>query len=256
MTKYFFVGVNYGTSSILADWIESAHRTTREPKVLVVDNYHSADEREKTRSICAKYKATLLERGNIGYGRGLNEGIIHCGATMESNAVIICGNIDVTFTFIPEALPVGRFAYIPQAIEQGVNINPFLTKLQRRCMIWYHIAHSARSIAALRLASAFNSLAKNVPSRPWTTHGSIFAFSSPVVTNEPIFNEASFLYCEELEYGSYLEAMNCKLIDADICYTHHGHAATKDIACDLKKFMNHWVVSYSNWRCRWGNSRR
>jgi len=247
----YFVGVNYGSCDYIKEWLLSIRENIRDAFVLLVDNYKCNSERIRVRSICEEYNIELIEAENIGYGKALNLGISYCREKSNNlNDIIFAGNIDIRYRRLASELSVGRYVYVPRVYEKGKNKNPFLTRFQKR--IARHQIHSARfrSKNMLYIIVLMTKCLKIIPSPIWTMHGSVFVFSMGCLNHKSIFNEKTFLYSEEMEFGSYMEEVDVMFINADIVVDHIGHVSTRKIS-DEERFMNYWIASIQNWYKRW-----
>lgn len=253
-TFYYFIAVNYGTSHLIANWKNSIKKNTPEgcsTSFIIVDNYHSDHERKKTQEITKKNKIKLIKNKNTGYGSALNKGIRYC--LTQNQGVVLAGNLDIDFLAIPEKLPNGRNAYIPEIYEGERNRNPFLTYIQRKALFLFIPASKTGNTTLFMGAVFINKLLGFLPSQTWAVHGSLFCINIEAINSGTIFNEKSFLYAEELEFASYLKKNKIQLIKAKIIAKHDAHAATSKIGTtkSLSRFMQYWCPAFKNWRLRW-----
>ena len=79
----------------------------------------------------------------------------------------------------------------------------------------------------------------------------MFSFNLKSLQSENLFNADTFLYSEELEFGSYMERAGVKFIDTEIKYVHTAHAATSKIINSRNDFLRLWKSSFNNWITRW-----
>lgn len=250
---YFFIGVNYGTSEILDAWFESIKNNCSQSLIYLVDNFQSSEERSKVRSICLNHGGILIESENIGYGRALNLAFEKMyNLKLTNDDVIFAGNLDIQYNSIPDFMASGKYVYLSRALEGKRNRNPFLTKAQFNVSRLQKYAHLLKSSYLQRVISLLTRVAGLIPSKPWTVHGSLFVFNASLLVEKcPIFNSESFLYCEELEFGSYIYSKGFTIVSSEVEYEHLSHAATSKLGLSRTNINPHWLLSYGNWISRW-----
>ena len=103
------------------------------------------------------------------------------------------------------------------------------------------------------LAVLINKVIGLTKGKPFTLHGSLFCFKGGVLLkgDKPIFNDKSFLYGEELEFGCYVKSIGAEIVDCNTVASHTSHAATAPIVKDRSKFIAVWSKSFLNWKNRW-----
>lgn len=235
-----FIAVNYGTSNLVSGWVENIRRFDMDAVIIIVNNFKSISELNKIRSISAEYNITLLEIDNVGYGRALNHALSYCKQNLDyCNSVFFVGNLDIIYEHIPENYHDGRYVYISTALEGSRNRNPFLTKLQKKFLFLHRITLKTDLVFFLLCNTIILKLIGFLPSDIWTLHGSLFTFNGKCIANgELIFNDKSFLYSEELEFGSYMEKYKCAFVKTKIIYKHDAHAATGSLISSKRQFLN------------------
>ena len=246
-----FIAINYGSSSLIPNWVESIRRCTDDARIIIVDNFKDGIERNKVQNTCAKFDIELIELDNIGYGAALNFAINHSLIKYgEAELVFIAGNLDVIFTEIGE-FESGKYVYIPKAFEGKRNRNPFLTLLQKRLLFLHFFTLKSMSPLVLFFVTAVLKIAGRLPSKVWAVHGSVFCFNSKIISDKKIFNPNTFLYSEELEFASYCDSVKAKRINVGMSYDHLGHVSTSKIIKNNQAFLRYWKPSFLNWRSRW-----
>jgi hypothetical protein len=221
--------------------------------LVVVDNFKDTKERNKVTQLCSALKIVLIESDNIGYGRALNKAIEFClKDSQDKECIIFAGNLDIAYKNIPSSLPSGKLVYVPLALEENRNRNPFLTRLQRRSLSLHKMTLITKSTIILMCVVLLIKFLGKFPSPIWTLHGSLFVFNSKCICHDDVFNNDSFLYSEELEFGSYMEKHNSEYILSEIVYEHSAHAATSDLIKSRIDFTKTWIPSFQNWISRWG----
>lgn len=251
--KVYLVGVNYGTSELIERWIKTFRNGDIDADIIVVNNFHSLKENDNVLKLSEKHEFEVIQRDNIGYGRALNEAITLIKERIDGqDALIICGNIDIKFKLVPRFYKQGKHAYIPSVYEGRRNRNPFLTLAQKKVLFLHRYSIFYNNIFVFKFVIFILRLMSIVPSEPWAVHGSLFCFNASCITNDKeLFNDNTFLYSEELEFGSYMEMNDVKFSNCDLVYEHDAHAATFDIISDKTKFFNIWKPGFKNWLSRW-----
>jgi len=254
--KNIFIGVNYGTSDLIHKWYKSISMTAADYEIYLVDNYSSEQERIIANKICKELDIEFIQSENIGYGRALNKcfRVVKHRYGESENYSILAGNIDIRFLELPLELPDGNYVFIPSAMERHRNRNPFLTICQKRFLHLHKLSLASGSplvmlgiISILKFIGVF-------PSRIWTLHGSLFCFNSCILRHGDIFNDNTFLYSEELEFGSYVEHISgSEFLHADIVYEHMAHASTSKIISSKADFFSIWKPGFNNWLERWSH---
>lgn len=250
----YFIAVNYNTSYLIEGWATSIRANSAICKLILIDNYFNDEERAATVSICNAFSVELVTMENIGYGAALNVGLSTILKSHDGGSgFIFAGNLDVEYQSIQSVLPDGNFIYVPKVKEPGRrNRNPFLTRAQRRFVWTYKFAARYRSVSMYFLAVAINKVVGLIPSKIWAVHGSLFCFNIRSISLECLpFDTKSFLYGEELEFASFMEAQNVEFIDAGVIVKHISHVATKAITKKQKDFISLWAPSYINWYTKW-----
>lgn len=247
-----FISVNYGTSALINEWVENIKNFEPSALILIVDNFKSKEERERVQLLSSKLGFILLESDNIGYGRALNLAIRYCGSlASDSEKIYFAGNLDIKYMSVPAVFPSGKFIYQAKALEGDRDRNPFLTRLQKKGLFLHVLTLKTNSPIVLIFVTSILKLLGMVKSKVWTVHGSLFCFNEKCLSDMKVFNENSFLYSEELEFGSYMELHHCEFIKVDLSYRHDAHVATGALINSKRKFIQVWRPSFINWMVRW-----
>lgn len=252
----YFISVNYGTSNIIKKWSDSIKKISSDYCLVIVDNFYSDEERKKTMQLCEKLDIKFLSSENIGYGAAIRRGIRELtNLELKEGDVIFAGNLDLEYLKLPSKFTNGKFAYVPRVIESNKsNRNPFLTLIQAKFQFLYFLAAKFESRLIYLLAILVNKILGFVPSKIWTVHGSLFCFNSECISDRKLpFNEDSFLYGEELEFGSFVESNNIDFINYEdsIHVFHDSHVATSNLISNQTEFIKIWSKSFLNWYSKW-----
>ena len=252
----YFISVNYGTSSIIKKWSDSIKNTDTDYCLVIVDNFYSDEERQNTIKLCDQLDIKFIPSENIGYGAGLMKGINELiKLELKEGDIIFAGNLDLEYLKLPKQFIQGKFAYVPRVIESNKsNRNPFLTLIQAKFQFLYALAAKFESRFLYLLAISVNKILGFIPSKIWTVHGSLFCFNSACISDKELpFNEDSFLYGEELEFGSFVESNSIDFLNYEesIHVFHDSHVATSDLISNQTGFINIWSKSFLNWYNKW-----
>lgn len=249
----FAVTVNFQSSHVVEEWVDSIRRFKSDAFFFVVDNYSSDDERRKIEEICKLKNIRLIHNDNTGYGSGLNLGLSVAVAAAKAyglmqGSVFLFGNPDVKFIRLPD-LENECCAYMPSVIESKRDRNPFMTELQRRLVFIYWPAARLNSPLLFLVAASIIRIIGFLPSRPYAMHGSQFCLSGSAIsiTGYKIFNESSFLYWEEMEFAETLRRNGIQIKASQIVCHHSRHVSTHAIVKDRKKINEFWKRSWLNW---------
>lgn len=243
--------VNYGTSNLITQWAVSALKASPGAQLVLVDNFSTEKELQTAKKMANDHGVVLIESDNCGYGSSLNKIVTYCKVHFSGGGdapqVLMLGNLDILFNRVEFDDHHKRFACLASGVERGYQLNPFLTVLQKRFLFLHKIAIFFHSSLILLLSTAFIKFLRVFKSPPWTMHGSLFCISYDSITGEKIFNDKSFLYSEELEFGSYLERNNIQLVQSDIEYQHIANVSTSKIIGRHREFFDYWWPSFHNW---------
>ena len=247
-----FAAVNYGTPELIVPWVQSIKRLDQNAHIYLLDNFSTAYCRSKVKGFCKEMGVELLVSENVGYGRALNILISHIRKKYskgeKANRVIYIGNLDIEYKELPKHIPMGNVAYILKATENRRDRNPFLTRLQKRFLFLHAASLKTRSLFIFQSIILIIKIISLFPSKPWTTHGSVFCFNFDALNDEDIFNEKTFLYSEELEYGSWLDrSPKTPLISISGHYEHQANVSTSMLISSKRDFFNLWRPSFENW---------
>jgi len=199
-----------------------------------------------------KYEFILLESENIGYGSALNLAIEYCQSEFHYISYIFGGNLDITYHRLPNRLPDSKCVLIPTVLEKKRNRNPFLSKLQYKSVLLHKKNIVNVNSIIFKLITVFTRFLGIFPSPIWAVHGSLFCFHiGSLKAAEKIFNENSFLYCEEMEFASFMHEKGIEFIESEVVCVHESHAATAEVVFETNSFQQFWKVSYKNWMERW-----
>lgn len=254
-----FGAVNYGTSNLISQWAVSARKASPGALLVLVDNFSTEKELNAAKKLANDHGIILIESDNCGYGTSLNKIVSYCKARFptetDSPKVLLLGNLDVSFNRVEFDDNRKHFACLASGVERGCQLNPFLTVLQKRFLFMHKIAIFFNSPLILLLSTVLIKALGIFKSPPWTMHGSLFCISYDSITGEKIFNDKSFLYSEELEFGSYLERNNIPLVWSGIEYQHIANVSTSKIIRGHREFFNYWWPSFNNWLSANSNSK-
>jgi len=253
-TGYVFIAVNYGTEDYVENWVASIRRCIEPAKIIIVDNYKSDASRTWMKELAKEMNFTLIESANIGYGGALNKGVNFAlaNSSREENEVFFLSNLDVEFDKIPPLVDK-RSSYLPSVLQNGRERNPFMTVFQRKVIFQYDLAAKLNSVLLLKVAVAITKVLGLIPSQVYAMHGSCFCISKKAISafDTSIFNDESFLYCEELEFAEYIKKNGVKIEKSEIACKHIGGVATGPFFNTKSAVFPIWRKSWLHWRSRW-----
>jgi GT2 family glycosyltransferase len=243
-----FVAVNYDTSNLVGFFIDSIKKLTKNYIIVIVDNFSNEKCRSDTKKF-AEENIFILENENVGYGKGLNDGVLFSRSKVKStNSRFYLSNIDIEYQKISSKSFNPSISLIPlinNKQKKFISINQkhflgihFIKFLRGNVLLFYIKVLLLKTIAI-------------IPSKEWTIHGSCFVLDFSASYSETIFNKDSFLYSEELEFGSYLGYNEIKLNLSEISYKHIGSASIEKSFNTLKNKLVLFENSLDNWKKRW-----
>ena len=247
----YAVAVNYKTSELIGRWAASIRRCAQiDSQLYVVDNFSSEQEGLQTINACSSASIKLIKSLNIGYGAALNLGIAEALKDgMKAGDWLLLSNMDVEFQCL-DLEGSERVVSVCQCLQSGQDMNPFLTALSKKALPIHVLSARLESPLLKKCALAAQSLLKLLPSVPVAVHGSAFIFRWDQGYSIPIFNDKSFLYCEELEFMSWAERNFCELRASKTSFTHIGEVVSAHAVFETSRFHN-WCKSMMNWSDRW-----
>ena len=98
--KIGYVCTNYKNSAYTREAVSSLLKDgENEYRIVVVDNNSDSKNVEELKSVASEYQnvALLLNKENVGYFRGLNDGIRHLRASQPDIELMVVGNNDLVF---------------------------------------------------------------------------------------------------------------------------------------------------------------
>jgi len=248
-----FVAVNYGTQSLIYKYASSIKALIPNAIIVVVDNYFSEIERAEVTALCKNLDVTLVKNKNNGYGNGLEVGVSYLKSNNISVSLLVLSNIDIIFSRFDYKRVDYSCGFIPK-LERGgdASENVFMTHFQRRFLFVHRIPFFRKNKYIFLSKIILFKILKIIPSDIWAIHGSCFIFYyKDEAIQQPIFNSKTFLYSEELEVASYMEANCMPLLSSNIHFEHVGGVSTNRLFPSLSKKIDIFVDSFDNWYKRW-----
>lgn len=101
MNRIVFIAVNYNGSNFTKDYIDSINKLIIDKndkvEIIIVDNQSELDDFENLKTYCSTIGNVRIVRPkkNLGYFKGLNEGIIE--VDKDKTTMLVVGNNDLTF---------------------------------------------------------------------------------------------------------------------------------------------------------------
>ncbi|MFG6562394.1 glycosyltransferase family 2 protein [Sulfitobacter sp. 1A15299] len=247
-SQIFFGCVNYNSADEVQNYYNSISLNVENFQFVVADAYHSEAAREEINIVAKRNNFQIFEVENLGYSHGLNR-LIEL-ALMTNAQLFVVGNSDLLLASkFPRLSPQSK-AYMPTLVEGRRNRNPFLNILQSKYLRLHYLAARYNLFWLFYVNLAALKVLGLLPARPWTCHGSLFIMDRSIA-NAKIFNENTFLYSEELEFGSYLSKNGYPLEAIDLRVLHDAHVSTGSTTKNKKKFFKIWRTGFLNWWFRY-----
>lgn len=253
LDSHVFGVVNYGTADSVIRYFYSVKSAMREEKFkfLVCDNFSNPDERVKLDNFKRIHdNFILLYQENIGYGRGLNVILSYITEKYYDQRLrVILSNSDLELNRYVVQNFKERTAYIP--VINGRR-SLFLNTLQKNILILMKMNIFSEYFLGFLFRTAVLKIFRYCNAQPWTCHGSVFILDYTVSeVFESIFNEDTFLYSEELEFGSYVEFFGYEWSFLDYSFSHRGSESISKTFSSQYSRNKLYHDSFRNWVKRW-----
>lgn len=253
--RHIFCIVNYGTSNELKSYLDSIDlifENSNDYTVFIADNYSTEAERLNVRNLKVLHpNLVIAEYENIGYGNALNNlNKLVISIYPNEQLRLVFSNADLKLIFYNEQRFMNGTAYL-------VNINGrkslFLTQLQSATIKYFKVENLFNKIWTFRVYLVIQNILGFLPSKTFASHGSVMIFDawSNNLQNKLIFNTRTFLYSEELEFGSWIESMNYRWSNMGWYFKHIESASIKKIYPTNSSKLPLFKLSLINWRRRW-----
>ena len=252
--KLAFIVVNYRTWSHVISCVESIVKHSDNSIIVVVDNSDMEID-AKVASVLRELNVSVIACKNIGYGQAINKGLHHISSVLiEKKLVVHACNADVVFKHVDryDAREGSLRFYVPRLRSKNRNTkSKFMNMLNRRFTISISRFYYQRVGWVFGVVAALQKVILAMPSRVYTTHGCIFIFDFfPSTRNSLVFNENTFLYSEELEFGEYMLKNGFSAVDCHTTVAHEGSVSISKIYSSSEKRAL-FFASLTNWRKRW-----
>ncbi|MDB2378555.1 glycosyltransferase [Luminiphilus sp.] len=253
---YAFVFTNYNNSHYTVTAVDSIEQCVwnYQPDIVIVDNDSADSEKLILRELSEKYinVTVIYNTANVGYFRGLNDGLRFLESKVKSYASIIIGNNDLIFNDnFPNQLEVisdslGKFPVVaPDIITvAGDHQNPHVLSdpSKLRELIW-DIYYSSFGIARIMgwVSSVSRKYSERSDYKSWKNSGEILQGYGACYILSPIFLDRfktlyspTFLMGEEYFLQFQLAKKGYKTYyDPRIQVTHVDHASTGLVSSKL-----------------------
>jgi GT2 family glycosyltransferase len=245
--KIILVGVNYGSSAFVDQFVASWLSVPEVRHIVVVDNFSDDAEVRRIQSIVSRDdRISALFRKNDGYGAALNDGVQHVLSSVDCrNSLVLFGNVDVTPVSVSlSGIDSGAIPEI-SIIQDSRVCRVFLTRFQRHFLGLMRIAVATGSSFTLLMYVMFNRLLGLIPSKTWAVHGALFALTADQLARvHPVFDGRAFLYCEELFFARRIETLGVPYRPAPITVKHIGSVSTgKTVKASAQRLFATWRQS-------------
>lgn len=260
MTKFVFIAVNYNGSNYTKEYIESINKLTIDKndnvEIIIVDNQSELEDFENLESYCSNMDNVriLKPNKNLGYFKGLNQGIID--VDKDIHTMLVVGNNDLTFEkdFIRNLKKINYdndvLVIAPNIItKEGRQQNPHvITKVSTLEKIKARIYFTNYYVGqAFRFVNQFLRRLINKPVELKNNYGQMKikrGIGACYVLTPNFFNhfgkldDRVFMWGEEALLSNQVESVNgYTLYDPTIKVTHHESASVSSIQSRKKYYM-------------------
>lgn len=260
MNRFVFIAVNYNGSSFTKDYIESINKLIIDEndkvEIIIVDNQSEYEDFESLETYCSTIDNVRILRPNknLGYFKGLNQGIIDVGK--DKNANFVVGNNDLTFDkdFIKNLKKIEYdndvLVIAPNIItKDGRQQNPHvidrvatIEKIKARIYFTnYYIGQLLRFI---------NQFLKRLINKPVVLKntcgqikikrgiGACYILTPNFFRNFDKLDDRVFMWGEEALLSNQVESVGgTTLYDPTIIINHHESASVKNIQSKKKYYL-------------------
>ncbi len=258
--KFTFIAVNYNGFKYTKEYIMNINELVIDNddkiEIIIVDNQSSKDDYDALYSFCNSISNVKLIQAthNLGYFKGLNEGIIH--TSKDDNTLLIIGNNDITFNqdFIKNLKNITYdekvLVLAPNIItKEGKQQNPHVVdkvstfdKIKSRIYFSnYYIGQILRLLYRSIKLFKRKSVTTNNNYRQMVIRRGIGAcyILTPLFFNFfDTLDDRVFMWGEEALLSNQLESVGgLTLYDPTIIITHHESASVKSIQSKKKYQM-------------------
>ena len=254
--NYAFVFTNYNNSHYTVNAVDSINKClwNRKPDIVIVDNNSSETEKSILSELSRKYSnvSILFNNSNVGYFRGLNDGLVFLEPKAKKNISIIIGNNDLIFNEnFPSQLEVisdslDKFPVVaPDIITiEGEHQNPHVLSdpSKLRELIW-DIYYSSFYLAKIMgwISSLSRKYSERSDYKNWKNNGEILqGYGACYILGPIFFNRFKTLYAPTFLMGEeyFLQFQLAKegyktYYDSRIQVTHVDHASTGLVSSKL-----------------------
>lgn len=205
------VVVNYGSSALLARHL-TPFPAAGGPRVVVVDNFSTADERAAITALARRHGWELVAQPNVGFGAGMNAGVARA-LELGSTAVLLL-NPDVQ---IEPDVAADLLAQV--ADDEHLMVAPAVRHGDGRPAF-------SRGTLDLRTGALRTSGALDPRLEPWLT-GACLALSADLWRRTGGFSDAYFMYWEDLELSVRATRSGARLVVRDDLVVVHDAGGTQ-----------------------------
>lgn len=228
--------VNYGSHSLIERNFSGLDTKSSTVKIVVVDNFSSATERQNIRNLCGQQHWTLVESdNNLGFGGGVNLGVEHAKNFMPETVVLI--NPDAT---------IGA-----KALSSMCD----LVRAEGMTLVCPRIEDTAGKVffagALLDMETGQTLGASSARRRPegeyrqWFT-GACLAFSQNLWDRIGGFDDDYFLYWEDVDFSFRAEQIGAQLHFASDIRVIHDEGGTQQAESTRAKSELYYYYNIRN----------
>ncbi|WP_165775481.1 glycosyltransferase family 2 protein [Chryseomicrobium excrementi] len=258
--RFIFIAVNYNGSTFTQEYINSINELSKDVsdqiEIIIVDNDSKKEDKDRLIEIAERNENTkvLWLEKNVGYFKGLNEGIISC--TKDSNTFLIIGNNDLTFEkeFIlnlklidieSDTLVIAPNIITKDGRQQNPHVIHRVTRTEKlKAQIYnsnYYIGQFFKFINQT-LIKKLSSQKPKLNSYPQMKIkrgiGACYVLSNNFFNHYEKLDDRVFMWGEEALLSNQVESVNgVTLYDPNIKIIHHESASVKSIESKKKYYM-------------------
>ena len=257
----YFIAVNYNGFQFTCDYIESIRSLQSDVddsiNIIIVDNGSKEDEYSNLLSHCSDIESVQLIRLdiNVGYFKGLNEGIIK--VNKDKNTVLVVGNNDLTFdaefltkykkiSYTDDVLIIAPNIVTKDGRMQNPHVIDKVSWLEIfKCKIYYSnyfIGQTFKFVNSYikKFTSNKINLTNNYPQMKIKRGiGACYIMTSHFFDNFEKLDDKVFLWGEEVLLSTQIEGVSgAMLYDPSIKITHHESASVTKIASKKRYQIN------------------
>jgi len=230
--------VNYRTSHLIKELLESIVEEQVSLKVIIVDNASTAESWEQLQAIRDDRLILLRSRENQGFTGGVNTAITYIAENLRHSRYMFLMNPDAKST--PRL--IGRLREVMEADNSIAAVSPRISDLKGD--IWYCGANIGFNKGAVLAASEIEKTAERTVKEIDVFSGCAVLFDLSKIVKAGMFNQRLFMYYDEADLSIRLKDRGFKImydpshtIFHDVSYTTRHISYLKTYYMTRNKFI-------------------